>query len=87
MSHGYGRDSAYIAIHQYAGMPYEPYMRAFEEVATRLEGRPHWGKLNWRDAASLRTVYPRFDDFLAVRDKLDPQRTFANTYTSRIFGP
>ncbi len=86
MSHGYARDSAYIAIHQYAGMPYEPYMRAFEDVATKLEGRPHWGKLNWRDADSLRTVYPRFDDFLAVRDKLDPQRTFANTYTSRIFG-
>jgi len=51
-----------------------------------LGGRPHWGKLNWRDADSLRTVYPRFDDFLAVRDQLDPQRTFANEYTRRIFG-
>jgi len=86
LSHGYGRDSAYIAIHQYVGMPYEPYMRAFEKVTTQLDGRPHWGKLNWRDADSLRPVYPRFADFLAVRDKLDPQRVFANTYTRRIFG-
>ena len=86
MSHGYGRDSAYIAIHQFVGMPYEPYMQAFEKVAIELGGRPHWGKLNWRDAESLRAVYPRFDDFLAVRDKLDPQRIFANAYTSRIFG-
>jgi L-gulono-1,4-lactone dehydrogenase len=86
MSHGYGRDSAYVAIHQYVGMPYEPYMRAFEKVAISLGGRPHWGKLNWRDADSLRPVYPHFDDFLAVRDKLDPQRTFANAYTSRILG-
>jgi FAD-linked oxidoreductase len=87
MSHGYGRDSAYIAIHQYVGMPYEPYMQAFEKVAIELGGRPHWGKLNWRDAESLRPVYPRFDDFLSVRDKLDPQRVFTNVYTSRIFGP
>ncbi len=86
LSHGYGRDSAYIAIHQYVGMPYEPYMRAFEKVAVPLGGRPHWGKLNWRDAESLRPVYPRFGDFLAVRDKLDPQRIFANAYIRRVLG-
>ncbi len=86
LSHGYGRENSYIAIHQYVGMPYEPYMQAFEKVAIELGGRPHWGKLNWRDAESLRTVYPKFDDFLTVRDKLDPGRVMANAYTSRIFG-
>jgi L-gulono-1,4-lactone dehydrogenase len=86
LSHGYGRENSYIAIHQYAGMPYQPYMQAFEKVAIELGGRPHWGKLNWRDAESLRTVYPKFDDFLAVRNRLDPGRVFANAYTSRIFG-
>jgi L-gulonolactone oxidase len=86
LSHGYGRDSAYIAIHQYVGMPYEPYFRAFEKVARSLDGRPHWGKMHWRTADDLRPVYPRFDDFLAVRDKLDPARTFANAYTMQIFG-
>jgi FAD-linked oxidoreductase len=87
LSHGYGRDNAYVAIHQYVGMPYEPYMRAFEKVATELGGRPHWGKLHWRDASSLRTVYPRFDDFVLARDRLDPSRVFANDYTRQIFGP
>ena len=87
LSHGYGRDNAYVAIHQYVGMPYEPYMRAFEKVATELGGRPHWGKLHWRDAASLRTAYPRFDDFVLARDRLDPSRVFANDYTRQIFGP
>lgn len=86
LSHGYGRESAYIAIHQYVGMPYEPYMRAFESVATELGGRPHWGKLHWRDADSLRPVYPHFDDFSKVRDSLDPRRTFANPYTRRVLG-
>ncbi|MGW0432379.1 D-arabinono-1,4-lactone oxidase [Micromonospora sp. NPDC003197] len=86
LSHGYGRESAYIAIHQYVGALYEPYFRAFEEIAQGLGGRPHWGKLHYRDAASLAPAYPRFADFLAVRDRLDPDRVFANAYTDRVLG-
>jgi L-gulono-1,4-lactone dehydrogenase len=86
LSHGYGRDSAYIAIHQYVGMPYEAYFRAFETVARAMDGRPHWGKMHWRTAEDLRPAYPHFDDFLAVRDKVDPDRTFANPYTAQVFG-
>lgn len=87
LSHGYGRDSAYIAIHQYLGMPYERYFRAFERLALSMGGRPHWGKMHWCTAEQLRPAYPRFDDFLSVRDKLDPDRTFANPYTTQVFGP
>ena len=86
LSHGYGRDSAYIAIHQYVGMPYEPYFQAFEKVAAELGGRPHWGKLHWRDAASLAPAYPRFADFLSVRDRLDPHRHFTNPYLTQVLG-
>ncbi|MGK5441778.1 D-arabinono-1,4-lactone oxidase [Micromonospora sp. URMC 105] len=86
LSHGYGRESAYVAIHQYVGMPYEPYFRAFEEVAAELGGRPHWGKLHYRDAASLAPAYPRFGDFRAVRDRLDPDRLFSNPHLDRILG-
>jgi L-gulonolactone oxidase len=86
LSHGYGRDNVYIAIHQFVGMPYERYFRAFEEACTALGGRPHWGKLHWRTAADLRPAYPRFDDFLAVRDRVDPDRVFANDYTRQILG-
>jgi FAD-linked oxidoreductase len=87
LSHGYGRESAYIAVHQFAGSPYEPYFRAMEALCEPLGGRPHWGKLHYRDADSLRTAYPRFDDFLAVRDRLDPARVFANDYLDRVLGP
>ena len=87
LSHGYGRDNAYIAIHQFIGIPYEEYFRGFEEICAPLGGRPHWGKMHYRDAQSLRAAYPHFDDFLAVRDKLDPGRTFANDYTTQVFGP
>jgi L-gulonolactone oxidase len=86
LSHGYGRDSAYIAIHQFVGMPHEEYFRRFEAVAESLDGRPHWGKMHWRDAASLAGAYPRLRDFVAVRDKLDPGRLFANPYLDRVLG-
>lgn len=87
LSHGNGRDSAYVAIHQYVGMPYEPYFRAFERVAQALDGRPHWGKLHYRNAESLRPAYPHFGDFLRVRDRIDPGHVFANDYTDRVLGP
>jgi L-gulonolactone oxidase len=87
LSHGYQRESAYLAVHQYVGVPYEPYFRAVEEIATGLDGRPHWGKLHYRDAGSLAPAYPRFADFLAVRDRVDPARLFANPYTDRVLGP
>jgi FAD-linked oxidoreductase len=86
LSTGYGRENAYIAIHQYVGMPYERYFRAFEAACRDLGGRPHWGKMHYRTAADLRPVYPRFDDFLAVRDRLDPQRVMASDYTRQVFG-
>lgn len=86
LSHGYGRESAYIAVQQYAGRPYEEYFRAFEAVCEPLGGRPHWGKQHYRDAESLRTAYPKFDDFLAVRNRLDPARVFANEYLDRVLG-
>jgi L-gulonolactone oxidase len=87
LSHGYGRESAYFAVQQYTGSPYEAYFRAFEAVCAPLGGRPHWGKQHFRDAKSLRTAYPRFDDFLAVRDRLDPSRIFTNAYLNRVLGP
>ena len=87
LSHGHGRENAYVAIHQYVGAPYEEYFRRFEALTTGLGGRPHWGKMHDRDAASLATAYPRFSDFTALRDKLDPDRLFANAYTDRVLGP
>ncbi|GAA0737944.1 FAD-binding protein [Dactylosporangium roseum] len=87
LSHGHGRDNAYIAIHQFVGAPYEEYFRRFEAIATALDGRPHWGKMHYRDAASLAQSYPRFTDFVAMRDELDPGHLFANPYTARTLGP
>jgi L-gulonolactone oxidase len=81
-----GRASGYLAVHQWHRVDYEPYFRAVEAIAGEAAGRPHWGKLHWLDAATLRDRYPHFDDAMAVRDRVDPARIFSNTYTQQVFG-
>jgi FAD-linked oxidoreductase len=86
LSPAYGRDSAYIAVHMYKGMPYEEYFRAVEAIFQRYDGRPHWGKMHTLDAATLAARYPRWADFQRVRAALDPQGVFLNDYLRRLFG-
>ncbi len=86
LSTAHGRDTAYIAIHQYHRLDHSRYFAAFEQIVAAVNGRPHWGKLHTLTADQLRARYPRFDDFLAVRDRLDPQRAFTNPYTRQVFG-
>ncbi|WP_336320639.1 D-arabinono-1,4-lactone oxidase [Streptomyces lavendofoliae] len=81
-----GRDTAYIAVHMYKGTPYRSYFTAAERIMTAHGGRPHWGKLHTRDAAYFAEVYPRFGEFTALRDRLDPDRVFGNDYLRRVLG-
>jgi len=86
LSTAYGRDSGYIAVHRYWRADHVSYFAAVEEVLLAHGGRPHWGKLHTLDAGELRRRYPRFDDFLALRDRLDPERMFRNPYLDRVLG-
>ncbi|MFD7767175.1 D-arabinono-1,4-lactone oxidase [Streptomyces sp. NPDC059787] len=81
-----GRDSAYIAVHMFKGTPYQGYFTAAERIFTAHEGRPHWGKIHTRDADYLSRVYPRFGEFTALRDRLDPERRFRNDHLRRVLG-
>ena len=86
LSTAYGRETGYIAVHRYYKEDHRPYFRGVEEIFRAYDGRPHWGKIHYQDAASLRVLYPRFDEFLAVRKKLDPHGLFRNAYLDRVLG-
>ncbi|WP_157095406.1 D-arabinono-1,4-lactone oxidase [Hoyosella altamirensis] len=86
LSPAYGRDTAYVAVHQFEGMSYEKYFHEFEAIARGAEGRPHWGKMHSLDREALADLYPRFRDFTRVRDAVDPDRTFRNVYTDQVLG-
>ncbi|NEA17484.1 D-arabinono-1,4-lactone oxidase [Streptomyces halstedii] len=81
-----GRETAYIAVHMYRGTPYRAYFTAVERIMTGFGGRPHWSKIHTRDAAYLSEAYPRFGEFTALRDRLDPDRLFGNDYLRRVLG-
>lgn len=82
-----GRETCYLAVHMAQGMEWEPLFREFETIMTGFEGRPHWGKRHFQTAETLKSRYPEWDRFAAVRRRLDPQGRFANHYVSRVLGP
>jgi FAD-linked oxidoreductase len=82
-----GRESGHIAIPWSAREDSSEYFRAVEAILRAHGGRPHWGKIHQQDAVSLARMYPHFDDFLAVRERLDPERSFGNPYLARVLGP
>jgi FAD/FMN-containing dehydrogenase len=85
LSPAYQRESFYIAVHMYRGMPYKEYFRQVEEIFRRHQGRPHWGKLHTQNAHSLAELYPRWHDFRRVRARLDPQGVYLNDYLRQLF--
>jgi FAD-linked oxidoreductase len=86
LSPAYQRDSAYIAIHMYKGMPYAEYFRQAEAVYQNYQGRPHWGKMHTQDYRTFAQLYPRWNDFLRIRRQLDPQGVFLNEYLRAMLG-
>jgi L-gulonolactone oxidase len=82
-----GRDTAYIAVHQYRGMDFDAYFRGVERIMDDYEGRPHWGKRHFQTAATLAPRYPDWDAFQSVRRRVDPDGVFTNDYTDRVLGP
>jgi FAD/FMN-containing dehydrogenase len=86
LSTAYGRETGYIAVHRYFREDPLEYFREVEAIMAAHDGRPHWGKMHTKDASALASLYPRFDEFRAVRDRLDPQRAFANPYLLQVLG-
>ncbi|MDQ6840583.1 MAG: FAD-binding protein [Actinomycetota bacterium] len=87
LSTAHGRASAYVAVHQYRGMAYRAWFEAAEAIFIEAEGRPHWGKMHTRDAASLASLYPKWEAFGAVRRTVDPDGLWSNAYLDRVLGP
>lgn len=86
LSTAYDRASGYLAVHRYWRADPTAYFEAVEKICLEHGGRPHWGKLHTLSADQLRERYPRFDEFLALRDRLDPERRFSNRYLDRVLG-
>ncbi|WP_101676329.1 D-arabinono-1,4-lactone oxidase [Alloalcanivorax mobilis] len=80
-----GRAGASLSVHQYHKQDYRPLFQATEPLLREHGGRPHWGKIHSLGATELRALYPRFDDFLAIRRRLDPDGRLLNPHLQKLF--
>ncbi len=84
LSTSYGRDSGYVAVHRSVREDPTAYFAAAERIFLAHDGRPHWGKMHSLGRSDLAPRYPRFADFLAVRERLDPDHVFTNPHLARV---
>ena len=87
LSPAHGRDSAYVAVHAFEGMPWREPFAEVEAAMAGWEGRPHWGKRSFLRAPQLAARYPRWGAFQAARAELDPGGVFANEWARAVLGP
>jgi FAD/FMN-containing dehydrogenase len=84
LSSAYERDTVTISVHLPLGEDDAPYYRACEEIFLDFEGRPHWGKVHYLDGRQLAACHPRWGDWWAVRDSVDPEGVFLNPYLASL---
>jgi len=81
-----GRDTCQIGAYSTGNRDCDGYFAAFWQVMRAYGARPHWGKELGHTASELQELYPRWADFAALRDRLDPDRVLANAFTDRVLG-
>ena len=59
---------------------------AIEAALLPLGARPHWGKCFAAIADDLETLYPRWQDFRALRASADQEGKFGNAFLDRVLG-
>jgi alditol oxidase len=81
MSPEYGQDS--VAIHftwEREPKAVDGALLEVERALAPFDARPHWGKRFRMSAAEIGPLYPRLDDFVALRSQLDPRGAFCNEW-------
>ena len=86
MSPNYRRENLVVSISGQPGAPYWPYLRACDSLFAEFGGRPHWGKLHFMTADRLARLFPRYENFLDVRRRFDPNGVFLNDHLHPLFG-
>ena len=94
LSPAYGCDVVRIDLFWYArnaGNPVRDYYPQFWKLLSEFKFRPHWGKYlppasSEQGTAYLKALYPRWNDFMKLRAKLDPENIFLSDYWKKHLG-
>ncbi len=63
----------------------EEWWKINEELMIECNGRPHWAKQSNLVKKDYIKLYPKFEDFVSLRKKLDPNDIFINEFLKKIF--
>jgi FAD/FMN-containing dehydrogenase len=74
-----------ISVSGTPGTDYWSYLRSVDALLAGFDARVHWGKLHFLTPERLRELYPRADDFVALRRELDPHGMFLNDHLRPLF--
>jgi FAD-linked oxidoreductase len=85
LSQFYKRPGAAISVHNFHDKPYMPYFAEMEAIFDRYQGRPHWGKVHSKTEQEFAGLYPKWEEFKSLRQRLDPNRRFINEHLETIF--
>ncbi len=55
-----------------------------ESMAQLFDARPHWGKDFSLPPETVRGLYPKFQRFVRIRQRLDPDRRFGNEFVNEL---
>lgn len=59
--------------------------RIHRRLITDVGARLHWGlEFDALTAQDISTMYPRYNEWLAIRERFDPDRVFENRWSSRV---
>ena len=86
LSYAFGRDTVTMGCVSRNAATAESY-KAFETVERiflKYGGRPHWGKRFRAKDEQLSKLYPKWEDFKALRAQMDPTNKFLNAYTTKL---
>jgi FAD/FMN-containing dehydrogenase len=74
-----------ISVSGRPGTDYWAYLRSVDALLAGFGARVHWGKLHFLTPERLHALYPRAEDFIAVRRELDPEGVFLNDHLRPLF--
>jgi FAD/FMN-containing dehydrogenase len=81
-----GREVAAISVHQDARRDPGPLFAVAEPILRDFGGRPHWGKCHSLGRSGMAELYPRLDDFHALRRTFDPDDLFLGRWLAEVLG-
>jgi len=89
LSTSYGHNSCYLTqlLYHPSSKTYRQYYDGYFNLLFTAGHHPrlHWGKYFNLTTSQINVLYPKYKDFLAIKDHLDPSGIFTNVFLKNLF--